>query len=109
MALKRTLPAAKDAAELSNRNANVAVDKKTGLMWTMLDSFLAYRECLNYEDAQQYVKDLETGRYKDWRLPTENELVGIYKQKPFFPTRAITSWGLIVKEISLRTFFAVDG
>ena len=61
-------------------------DTRTGLMWCTLDSQLELAECLNYESAVQYVQDLKTGGYQDWRLPTVQELAGIYKNKPFFPS-----------------------
>lgn len=61
-------------------------DKRTGLMWCTLDSQLELAKCLNYESAVQYVQDLKTGGYEDWRLPTLKELAGIYKNKPFFPS-----------------------
>ena len=61
-------------------------DKRTGLMWCTLDSQFELAKCLSYESAVQYVQDLKTGRYEDWRLPTVKELAGIYKSKPFFPS-----------------------
>ena len=63
-------------------------DTKTGLIWSMLDSLQELKKCLNYESVAEYVQNLRTGGYKDWRLPTEGELTGIYKTKPFFPARA---------------------
>lgn len=61
-------------------------DTRTALMWCTLDSQLEHEKCLNYESAVQYVQDLKTGGYEDWRLPTVQELAGIYKSKPFFPS-----------------------
>ena len=61
-------------------------DTRTALMWCTLDSQLELEKCLNYESAVQYVQDLKTGGYEDWRLPTVKELAGIYKSKPFFPS-----------------------
>jgi hypothetical protein len=69
-----------------NQNGTVT-DTKTGLMWCIVDSMLELQGCLNYESAVKYVKDLKTGGHQDWRLPTENELAGIYKNEPFFPPR----------------------
>jgi hypothetical protein len=66
----------------------VVLDKKTGLMWTMVDSSVRLPdECLTYEKAQAYVKQLRTGGWSDWRLPTPEELAGLYKDKPYFPAR----------------------
>ncbi|MBU0987755.1 MAG: DUF1566 domain-containing protein, partial [Proteobacteria bacterium] len=71
---------------VDNKDGTVS-DTKTGLMWSMLDSSLEFRECLTYEEAVRYVKGLRTGGHKDWRLPNESELIGIYKHRPFFPSR----------------------
>lgn len=71
---------------VDNGNDTVT-DTKSGLMWSMLDSLQELKKCLDYESAEKYVQDLRTGGFKDWRLPTESELTGIYKTKPFFPPR----------------------
>ena len=60
-------------------------DKNTGMIWCIADSFIDTGDCLDYESAIKYVKNLKTGEVSDWRLPTVNELAQIYKQKPFFP------------------------
>jgi hypothetical protein len=61
-------------------------DTNSGLVWTLLDSHLDLGKCLNYRSAKNYVNELKTGGYADWRLPTGSELAGIYKNKPFFPS-----------------------
>lgn len=67
----------------------IVLDQKTGLMWTMVDSRVTRPdECLTYDMAREYVNNLRTGGFSDWRLPTPDELAGIYKQKPFFPAEA---------------------
>ncbi len=71
-----------------DKGNGTVTETKTGLMWSMLDSQQELNKCLNYESAAEYVQNLRTGGHKDWRLPTEDELTGIYKTKPFFPTRA---------------------
>jgi CRISPR/Cas system-associated endoribonuclease Cas2 len=65
----------------------VVTDSRTGLMWQIIDSAMAEPEsCLTYEQALEYVKNLKTGGYTDWRLPTADELADIYKQPPYFPS-----------------------
>lgn len=66
---------------------NTVVDRKTGLTWTLLDSYSELGRCLDYPSAQDYVNNLRTGGYRDWRMPTANELVQIYKTEPFFPSK----------------------
>ncbi len=64
----------------------VVRDAKTGLMWQLLDTTLTRPEkCMTFEKAREYVKNLSTGGYTDWRLPTPEELAGIYKNDPVFP------------------------
>jgi len=74
----------------------VVQDLRTGKMWTLLDStirydFKNYGECLNYANAEIYVKRLRNGGYKDWRLPSRSELQNIYGKKPVFPINQ-TEW-----------------
>ena len=70
----------------SEPRAGVVLDSRTGLMWTLVDSSISRPDaCLTYDKAQNYVKQLRTGGYSDWRLPKPEELAGIYKNKPFFP------------------------
>jgi hypothetical protein len=64
---------------------DVVTDQRTGLMWSLPDSYLEQRQCMDYRTALQYVKTLRYGGYSDWRLPTSGELAGIYKNSPFFP------------------------
>jgi outer membrane protein assembly factor BamD (BamD/ComL family) len=66
-------------------------DSMTGLMWVVLDSHIELNKCLNHDDATQYVENLTTGGYRDWRLPTASDLAGIYKNHPFFPDSG-ASW-----------------
>lgn len=84
--LRRKLKAAGERFTL--KADGVVEDTKTGLMWTIIDSDAtkADNQCLTYDRAKAYVDDLNTGGYTDWRLPTPEEIAGIYKQSPFFPT-----------------------
>ena len=70
---------------VANGNGTIT-DKKTGLMWTALDSSTDLGRCVDHQTAVEYVKRLKTGRYDNWRIPDANELVGIYKTRPFFPS-----------------------
>ncbi|MBT3311657.1 MAG: DUF1566 domain-containing protein [Desulfobacteraceae bacterium] len=67
------------------RNNGTVIDTKTGLTWCVLDSQISLKKCVNYKEANNYVKNLRTGGFKDWRLPSSNELLAIYKNKPFYP------------------------
>jgi len=75
--------------DLGNRfdetQPGVIKDKKTGLSWSMLDSYNALQSCLDYETTLEYADQLNLGGYSDWRVPSEKELAAIYKTQPFFP------------------------
>ena len=60
-------------------------DTKTGLTWTLLDSYSVTGECKDFNAAQAYVGELTLGGYRDWRLPFGSELAEMYKSKPYFP------------------------
>jgi len=49
-------------------------DPATGLMWTREDN----GSNADWEQATAYCSDLKLGSYKDWRLPTFDELQAIY-------------------------------
>jgi tetratricopeptide (TPR) repeat protein len=85
-----------DLRQASNRfvekTEGTVLDKKTGLMWTLVDSsIIRPDQCLSYDMAQEYVNNLSTGGYSDWQMPSPEQLAGIYKNKPFFPTNE-TKW-----------------
>ncbi|MBF0275205.1 MAG: SUMF1/EgtB/PvdO family nonheme iron enzyme [Nitrospinae bacterium] len=55
-------------------------DIKTKRMWTKSDSFSDLGKCLNWKEAKTYVENLSTGGYKNWRMPTVEELLEIYEK-----------------------------
>lgn len=63
----------------------VFTDKKTGLTWSLLDSYSDTGECQDFSAAQAYVSELTTGGYRDWRLPFGSELSELYKSRPYYP------------------------
>lgn len=76
------------------------VDRKSGLMWAAVDSYITLGQCIDFYAARDYVSRLDTGGYTDWRLPTVDELAGIYKTTPPFPSsEAAWYWSseLVVK------------
>ncbi len=50
------------------------LDTKTNLMWAAKDN--GYN--INWQDAKRYCKKYRGGGYKDWRMPTQDELAGLY-------------------------------
>jgi hypothetical protein len=57
------------------------IDPSTGLMWAGKDNFQNY----GVSEAMKYCRDLQLARYSDWRLPTIDELQGIYDQQAESP------------------------
>jgi hypothetical protein len=56
------------------RNRVAWTDATTRLMWTRQDNGYS----LDWNQARNYCRDLDLAGYRDWRLPTINELAGIY-------------------------------
>jgi len=46
-------------------------------MWASKDN----GKKINWKDAKQYCKNYRGGSYTDWRLPTQDELVGLYDRR----------------------------
>ena len=66
-----------DGRYIDNGDGTIT-DTNTGLMWTQKDSHADLGECLDWNDSKSYVSRLNTGGHGDWRLPTVEELKGIY-------------------------------
>ena len=49
-------------------------DSKTGLTWAAKDNGVD----INWQDAKNYCKSYRGGGYTDWRMPTQDELKGLY-------------------------------
>ena len=84
---------AKTGGRFIERAGGVVVDTKTGLMWGIMDSTVTQTatKCLTYDEGKKYIKNLKTGGFTDWRLPTPAELTGIYASA-FPSTGAKTYW-----------------
>jgi hypothetical protein len=61
-------------AEMSSPQDATWTDPATGLMWTKEDN----GKKVNWNEANQYCRDLKVKDYSDWRLPTIEELLGIF-------------------------------
>lgn len=70
----------------SEAEDGVVEDSRTGLMWTLIDSWTREpSNCMTFEGARDYAEGLETGGYTDWRLPTAGELATLYQTDQPFP------------------------
>ena len=50
------------------------LDTRTNLMWAVLDN----GSNINWYDAKGYCENYRGGGYTDWRMPTQDELAGLY-------------------------------
>jgi len=66
----------RDSRFIAYDNGTV-LDTKTGLMWAGKDNGTD----ITWEDAKQYCSDFRGGGYTDWRLPTLDELEGLYDRR----------------------------
>jgi hypothetical protein len=57
-----------------NNKDGTITDTQTGLMWAAKDNGSE----INWRDAQSYCENYRGGGYSDWRLPTQEELAGLY-------------------------------
>jgi hypothetical protein len=66
---------ARDGRFIANDNGTV-LDTKTKLMWAAKDN----GKTVKWEDANSYCESYRGGGYTDWRMPTANELAGLYDE-----------------------------
>ena len=59
-------------------NGDGTITDGNGLMWAKKDSYADLGKCLNWYESEKYARELITGGYNDWRMPTTVELYGIY-------------------------------
>jgi hypothetical protein len=50
------------------------LDTQTNLMWAAKDN----GKDINWQNAKSYCENYRGGGYKDWRMPTQDELAGLY-------------------------------
>lgn len=56
---------------------STVVDTKTGLMWAAADN----GQDISWAEAKTYCETFRGGGYDDWRMPTVDELEGLYDEK----------------------------
>ena len=67
-------------AYIDNKDGTIT-DTKTRLMWQAVTPI----ESMSWQDARKYCKSLELAGYRDWRLPTINELISIVEYSRSWP------------------------
>ncbi|TRZ78106.1 MAG: DUF1566 domain-containing protein [Deltaproteobacteria bacterium] len=56
------------------KGSGTVLDTKTGLMWAAKDK----GSDINWANAKSYCENYRGGGYTDWRMPTQDELAGLY-------------------------------
>jgi OOP family OmpA-OmpF porin len=104
------IPVISSAASESNRqerfisyNDGTVLDTKTNLMWSAVDN----GGNINWSDAKLFCETYRGGGYTDWRMPTLNELAGLYDRlivgnNDFHLTKAIFLTGSFVWSSEVR-------
>ena len=64
------------------------LDTKINLMWAARDN----GSDINWADAKSYCVNYSGGGYTDWRLPTQDELAGLYARGAHKDKVLITGW-----------------
>jgi hypothetical protein len=63
----------RDGRFIAYNNGTVS-DTRTGLMWAAKDN----GSNINWANAKSYCENYRGGGYSDWRMPTQDELAGLY-------------------------------
>lgn len=84
-------------------------DNLTGKTWLLLDSDdFSDKDCFYFKDALETAKKINIDGYSDWRLPSEQELLSLFKNKPFFPIEKNKwYWSNDIFEKGFNTYSAV--
>ena len=77
---------ARDDRFIAYDNGTV-LDTKTNLMWTAKDN----GRDIEWQDAKFYCENYHGGGYKDWRMPTLDELEGLYDERKARPAACSSS------------------
>jgi hypothetical protein len=67
----------KDRRFIAYDNGTV-LDTSSNLMWAAKDS----GNDISWTDAKSYCQDYRAGGFKNWRMPTQTELIGLYEDEP---------------------------
>lgn len=66
---------ARDVRFIAYDNGTV-LDTRTGLMWAAKDN----ESNITWAEAKSYCRNYRGGGYEDWRMPTQDELAGLYDE-----------------------------
>ena len=67
-------PPPKSHLDFIDNGDGTLTETHSNLMWTKSDSYADLGTCLNWYDSVDYAKNLRTGGYDNWRVPSMKEL-----------------------------------
>lgn len=92
----------RDGRFIAYDNGTVS-DTRTGLMWAAKDN----GSNINWANAKSYCEHYRGGGYSDWRMPTQDELAGLYDAGKSRPGACNTSFPIhVATELIDITCFA---
>jgi hypothetical protein len=77
---------ARDGRFIAYDNGTV-LDTKTHLMWAAKDN----GDYINWADAKSYCEKYRGGGFEDWRMPTQDELAGLYDETKTYKSKRGTT------------------
>jgi len=83
--------AGRDGRFIAHNNGTVS-DTRTGLMWAANDN----GKKINWANAKSYCENYRGGGYTDWRMPTQDELAGLYDANKSCPGACDRSYNIHV-------------
>ena len=95
-AIDEVVEIARDGRFIAYDNGTV-MDTESGLMWAVRDN----GSDINWQDAKRYCENYHGGGYTDWRMPTQDELAGLYDIAKTYKTTKIDIVHLLIRITSL--------
>jgi hypothetical protein len=88
-------------------------DSRTGLMWAASDN----GRDVNWAEAKEYCRNYSGGGHTDWRMPTQDELAGLYDKAepgpnhitPFIKLSKCCPWAGETRDSEAAHFSFIDG
>jgi len=85
------------------KSNEMVLDTQTNLMWAPKDN----GSDINWEGAKSHCENYRGGGYKDWRMPTQDELAGLYDASNTRPAPCYRSFDIhVTTELIDITCFA---
>jgi len=123
--LSLCLPTAGLAGEIARDGRFIAygdgtvLDTKTNLMWAAKDNEID----ISWSKAERYCLDYRGGGYADWRMPTVNELAGLFDKAKKYKTdcgydvhltklirlTCAWAWASDISDSNAAIFYFIDG